>query len=184
MFRFLRITTSGNKKFQGFIFSFDSLPFTLRTLHRWYGGIEIPHDTRYYPNMVISLRQGLMMFVPGNPAGHRPVFEQNDDSKISALSLFLATIQKHLEMRADLASNPYSSSFMDGTSVGHVVFQFGVGAVQAGPPEGLDPTIRSDVASVRIQLNPDRRQTNPGMLSHSGLCLAHCHRCMRPRPRS
>lgn len=137
----------GAKKFQGFIFSFDSQPFRSKTLHGWYKALEIPHDPRYYPNMVMSLRQGLMMFVPGSPEGHRPVFEQGDVLKISALSLFLATIQKHLEMRADLASNPYSTSFIEGASVGHVVFQFGVGAVQAGPPEGLGPTSRSAIGN-------------------------------------
>lgn len=129
----------GAKKFQGFVFAFDGQPFKLRTLHGWYKGLQIPDDARYYPNMIMSLRQGLMMFVPGVLPGHRPIVERSDQERISALSLFLATIQKQLEMRADLVSNPYASSFMDGTSVGHDVFKFGVGAVRAGPPEGLGP---------------------------------------------
>lgn len=119
-----------NKRTTTFLFSYDSVPFTPKTLARWYASIsDIPDEPEFYPWAIYALNQGIILMKSGkadNICGHVACTgEETEDVKLKSLSIFLQTIRKKLLLHSQIDLNPFGDAAMDGMKWSDVCYTYG-----------------------------------------------------------
>lgn len=114
------------------IFAFEGAKFSPENLHAWYEAVTLPDEVASYPQVIYSLREGLLHLRPSTnerECGHFfAVGEQADELKSRGLSLFLQTIRKSVEIKAGIKSNPFEYAQLGGLTFSKQFFKFGKGA--------------------------------------------------------
>lgn len=118
------------KRTISFLFSYDSVPFTSKTLARWYESItDIPNEPKNYPWAIYALNQGIIVMKSGkadNIWGHVPFTgEEAEDVKLKSLSIFFQTIRQALLLHSQIDLNPFEYTVMDGMNLSNVCYTYG-----------------------------------------------------------
>lgn len=115
-------------------FAFSSSKSLLSRLAKYYQSIDQTHDLLVnYPVTIAIFDQGTLAAVPEKYAtvwGHYFIHHPNQESLESVLAYFLATVLKHAQRKAGIASeNPYSTFLTHDLRAEHQCFRFGIGCL-------------------------------------------------------
>lgn len=122
----------GVKPHSTYIFAFDGVKLTPKTLNKWYIDAPIPDEILSYPYLIYILNKGCLeaqAYQKSFPIHKYIIGEEKEELKSRALSIFFQKIRKDIDVYCNINSNPFKNADLRDLYWAKEYLRFGKGLI-------------------------------------------------------